>query len=975
MLTPQYMLDLSDEIIIDNFAGGGGASTGIELALGRHVDVAINHDPEAVSMHQANHPQTVHHCESVWEVNPREVLPGRKIGLLWLSPDCFPSGTLVMTDKGYRPIERIRVGDMVLTHKLRWRAVTECSSTVRPLIEIRGHGHPGLRVSQEHPFYTREQFRVWNNDRRTYDHFLHPETWTPASAVDKGIYWAAPHSFPASVAPSVAGRGIDLTDEFLWLAGRYLGDGWTRLTDTRAELVITCGMHEVDRLRDLLNRWPRVGDRSVGNELAWHERQTRTAYQFTTSHRGLVEWLREHFGHRAEAKGVPAWALGLSVSAREALLEGYLSADGHKFEDFVEAHTVSKSLAFGLKALANSLGKTVAVYCRPNSSVIEGREVNARDLFKVRWRHNVHAEHTQTYIENGIEWCPVREQSDIGESSEVFNIGVEEDESYVVEGIIVHNCKHFSKAKGGKPVEKKIRGLAWVALRWVALRKPRRLVLENVEEFVTWGPLVEDEKGNMRPCPKRKGQEFNAFVNALRRHGYVVEWKELRACDFGTPTIRKRLFLIARCDGQPIIWPEPTHFDPKREENRHRERGEKRRPAWRTAAECIDWDIPCPSIFLSKENGRAIGVKRPLADNTLRRVAKGIMRYVVNAAEPFIVTAAHGEGKPGAAQRWGKGHRSMGEPLPTITASGGYALATPFITEHANGSNQRNMPADEPLRTQCAQVKGGHFAVVAPTLIQTGYGERQGQSPRAPGLDKPLGTIVAGGGKHALVSAFMAKHYGGVVGHSLDGEPLHTVTSTDHNSLVTAHIQRDIGKSIGHAAAAPLGTITAGGGGKSALITSNIVKLRGDNIGQPDTEPLHTVSAQGTHFAEVRAFLVKYYGNEQDGIPLNEPIHTVTARDRFGLVTVHGEEYAITDIGLRMLAPRELFRAQGFPEHYIIDRGLHIDADGNQHWKPLTKSAQVRMCGNSVCPPLAAALIRANCADMIANNEEKRRKA
>lgn len=576
MITPQYILDLNDEIIIDNFAGGGGASTGIELALRRHVDVAINHDPEAVSMHQANHPQTVHHCESVWEVNPREVMPGRKIGLLWLSPD----------------------------------------------------------------------------------------------------------------------------------------------------------------------------------------------------------------------------------------------------------------------------------------------------------------------------------------------------------------CKHFSKAKGGKPVEKKIRGLAWVAIRWAALRKPRIIKLENVEEFITWGPLVEGADGSMRPCPKRKGREFNAFVNALRRHGYAVEWRELRACDYGAPTIRKRLFLIARCDGQPIVWPEPTHGDPKSEAVK----SGLLKP-WRTAAECIDWTLPCPSIFLTREQGRAIGVNRPLADATLRRIAKGIMRYVVNAAEPFIVGAGGPvySGKP----------KATSDPFGTLTTENHRAVVIPYITEHANGSNQRNMAADQPLRTQCAQVKGGHFAVVAPTLIQTGYGEREGQSPRAPGLDKPLGTVVAGGTKHALVSAFMAKHYGGVVGHGLHGEPLHTVTSSDHNSLVT----------------------------------SNLIKLRGTNTGQPNDEPLHTLSAQGQHFAEVRAFLVKYYGNEHDGISLNEPNHTVTARDRFGLVTVHGEEYAITDIGLRMLAPRELFRAQGFPEHYIIDRGLHIDADGNHHWKPLTKTSQVRMCGNSVCPPLAAALVRANCADMIASREEKRRKA
>lgn len=448
------------------------------------------------------------------------------------------------------------------------------------------------------------------------------------------------------------------------------------------------------------------------------------------------------------------------------------------------------------------------------------------------------------------------------------------------------DCKHFSKAKGGQPVEKKIRGLAWVALRWAATVKPRVIMLENVEEFVTWGPLAEGSDGKMRPCPKRKGREFGAFVNALRRHGYAVEWRELRACDYGAPTIRKRLFLVARCDGLPIAWPTPTHGDPKSAAVKS-----KKLKPWRTAAECIDWTIPCPSIF-----ERA----KPLADATCRRIAKGIMRYVVEAAQPFIAPLTH----HGADRCYG-----MEKPLPTVTAA-----------------------------------HRGEMALVTPTLIQTGYGEREGQSPRAPGLDKPLGTVVAGGQKHALVAAFMAKHYSGVVGHSLHNEPLHTVTSSDHNSLVTANLVH-----MGH------GEQSANGAG---VVSSNLVKLRGTSQdGQATDDPLHTISAQGLHFAEVRAFLVKYYGNEQDGIPLDEPIHTVTARDRFGLVTVAGEEYAIADIGLRMLAPRELFRAQGFPGNYII-------GDDSAQGLTLTKTAQVRMCGNSVCPPIAAALVRANLADM-----------
>lgn len=377
------------------------------------------------------------------------------------------------------------------------------------------------------------------------------------------------------------------------------------------------------------------------------------------------------------------------------------------------------------------------------------------------------------------------------------------------------SCTHFSRARGGVPVSKQLRSLGWVVVRWAAAVRPRVIVCENVAEWRDWGPVLA-KKGT--PCPRRKGRTFRQWVGHLERLGYTVEHRELRACDYGAPTIRKRLFLVARRDGQPIAWPEQTH-------NEHGTNGMKK---WRAAAECIDWSIPAPSIF---------GRKKSLADATLRRIAKGVMRYVVEAAEPFIV------------------------PL--------------------------------------------HNGLIVPTLVQTGYGEREGQQPRVPGIEKPLGTLVAGGGKHALVAAFLAKHFTGVVGADLR-EPMPTVTSVDHNALVTATLSEQ----------------AAGNGTK------------------------------------VAALLVKYYGNEREGVSLTEPLHTIPTKDRFGLVTVtiHGQQYVITDIGMRMLAPHELYRAQGFHEDYRIDKG----ADG----KALTKTAQVRMCGNSVCPPLARVIVEANYHEM-----------
>lgn len=467
------------------------------------------------------------------------------------------------------------------------------------------------------------------------------------------------------------------------------------------------------------------------------------------------------------------------------------------------------------------------------------------------------------------------------------------------------DCKHFSKAKGSTPVSKKIRGLAWVALRWAAQVRPRVIMLENVEEFQTWGPLLIDSEGNARPDPAKKGRTFNSFINALRRQGYKVEWRELRACDYGTPTIRKRLFLIARRDGAAIVWPKPTHGAP----NSAEVKAGKLQP-WHTAADIIDWSIPCPSIFERK---------RPLAENTMRRIAKGLERFVINAAEPFIVKCNHTSTRTAYDCFRGQG---INEPLQTITQTPGFAVVqptfAPFITEHANASHQRNMPADEPLRTICAQVKGGHFALVSPVIARQ-FGRSVGQS-----IEEPLGTVMAKADKSQLVTAFLAKHYTGVVGAELT-KPLPTVTTVDHNALVTSHL----------------------------------VKLRGTcQHGQPVTDPMPTVTAGGLHVGEVRAFLLKYYGNDST-IPCSEPLHTVTTRDRFGLVTVRGEDYQIVDIGMRMLEPHELFAAQGFPADYVIAN----DATG----KKFTKTAQVARCGNAVCPPLAAALVRANLPEMCAD--------
>ena len=485
------------------------------------------------------------------------------------------------------------------------------------------------------------------------------------------------------------------------------------------------------------------------------------------------------------------------------------------------------------------------------------------------------------------------------------------------------DCKHFSRAKGGKPVDKNIRGLAWVAIKWAYTVRPKVLMLENVPEIQTWGPLGKDGK----PIKERAGETFMGFILALtggiptwhpayqemcdalsieptsemaqklqKGLGYKVQHRTLKSCDYGAPTTRTRFYLIARCDGRPIVWAEPTHA-PKGSEAV--KLGLKL--PYRTAAECIDWSIPAQSIFERK---------KPLAENTMRRIARGIQKFVIDNPEPFIVTVNHsGEGFRG---------QSTDDPLGTITAKNGYG-------------------------------------VVTPTIVPIGYGEREGQAPRVNKIDEPLGTVVSSG-KHYLVAPTLIQYHSETAKDEMRGqeltEPLMTQDTSNRYALSVAHIMKNYGggyNGAGSAADAPLDTVTAKD--HNSLVTAHIMTMRNNMDGQPIDEPLTTISCSGAHHAEVQAFLVKYFSTGA-AKSVNEPLDTVTTRDRFALVTIHGEEYIITDIKMRMLQPRELFNAQGFPGDYIIDH----DADG----QPYAKSKQVARCGNAVTPQVPAALVRAN---------------
>ncbi len=605
------------------------------------------------------------------------------------------------------------------------------------------------------------------------------------------------------------------------------------------------------------------------------------------------------------------------------------------------------------------------------------------------------------------------------------------------------DCRHFSKAKGAKPVEKAIRGLAWVTLRWGLDVDPRVMMLENVEEFKTWGPLLPAEPQNpcldgdqlasfvgpvippydaQRPDPARSGETFEAFVGMLttgipadhpalvecceflgipldskdaarlvKGLGYVVEYRELRACDYGAPTIRKRFFMVMRRDGEPIVWPEVTHGDPKSAAVL----SGKLAP-WRTAAECIDWSIPAPSIFDRKKS---------LAENTLKRIARGIQRFVIDSPSPFIVKCNHttskgsydcfrGQELDAPLQTITKKHgyaiavphltkfrtgatgQPVTEPVPTVTAGtsarpggNGHALGvveaalTPFLAGNGGSEYQaKPRPLDKPAHTIMKQSRaclvapviarqfgasighradepsatitaggGGKSQLVTPTLIQMGYGERPGQEPRVLQLDNPLGTVTAGGNKFATVSAFLAKHYGGNYngpGISLN-EPAHSVTTVDHHAVVASHL----------------------------------VKLRGTcRDGQRTDEPMPTVTAGGQHVGEVKTTLAADGYDEQRAQQTLAFLREYCGEDCDGLVTVDGITYRIVDIGMRMLQPHELYRAQGFPEWYIIDQ----DYTGKKY----PKDKQVARCGNAVPPPFAEALVRANLPEMCQSKQK-----
>ncbi|MBU3035952.1 DNA cytosine methyltransferase [Tritonibacter mobilis] len=541
------------------------------------------------------------------------------------------------------------------------------------------------------------------------------------------------------------------------------------------------------------------------------------------------------------------------------------------------------------------------------------------------------------------------------------------------------DCRHFSKAKGSKPVARNIRDLAWIIPGWIERiqksgGKVDVVIMENVEEFAGWGPLVETERGPM-PCPDRKGETFKAWCKAIRRLGGKLERRELRGCDYDTPTIRKRLFVIIRFDGQPIVWPEATSGDP---ESAAVKSG-KLQP-WRTAAECIDWSIPCPSIFDSKAEIMAkhgLRSVRPLANNTLARVARGLHRYVLQSGDPYLVNIPQAQTAPFLAtmrnsqKPWqaackpahtitaggagltlcaphlmslkGTARRSsaLSAPHPTVLAGGGHsAVIAPVLTYAQQGGACRSM--EDPHHTICASKKDQN-SMIAATMVHVGNGERTGQSPRALDVSRPLNTVVAGGVKQYPVAAYLAQQNGG--------------PRMEQNA--------------GHDLRKPVTTVT-GSGSQQMPVAAFFAKYYGTGDGAPASEPLHTITSKDrmAHCqAKIQAppFTDEHKARAREVADLMRA-HGLWDDREFVTLEIDGQSFVIVDVGMRMLTPRELFNAQGFPADYVIE-GIWKETDGDWSFTAFPKDVQVRCVGNSVCPPVAEALVRANCSHLALDAE------
>lgn len=842
------------DLIIDCFAGGGGASVGIEMALGRPVDIAINHDPDAILMHKTNHPDTLHLTEDIFKVDLKKYVGNQHVALMWASPDCFPAGNLVWTAEGYKNIEDVECKDYVLTHKGNYKRVYRTiKKNDRKFCNIRIAGCEEFQATLNHPFYARKkQLKcVHGEHRTTITELLEPE-WVKAEELTTNYRVGIPIN-TESIIPKWDGiikytynqygktrsEIVNTLDKYMdnpdfwWLIGRYMGDGSVNMDKYTVDLC--CAYDDIEEIRPVVDRLA----------IKYTTREKQSTFSFLFSSKEFCEFVAR-YGIGSLNKQITPEILNLPIGLLKMFLLGYISADGNveqtKTNKRYQITTVSRRLAYGLQqCLLKAYGRYAGMTRLKNRSYIQGRKIVANDIYSLVFYENK-TNRLQYKIENNMVWVNVKKCEIVNDSQKsVYTLSVEDDESFTVNNISVHNCTSHSKAKGGKPREKGLRILPWAVYKHAKAILPDVILMENVEEIQQWGPL--DEKGY--PIPERKGEDYQKFIMAMKSLGYIFDCRELVAADYGAPTTRKRWYAIFRRDGRDIKWPVQTHS--------------------KDGGDGLKKWIPVSSILNFEDLGKSIfGRKKPLAKNTMNRTAKGLYKFVFNNPEPYIVQVNHG----GDNLRG----QSINEPMPTITAKHGFGVITPYIIQYHS-------------ETTKAGVRGQNVA-------------------------DPLQTIDTSN-RYGLVAAFLEKFYKSGTGQSLN-EPLHTITT-----------------SPGHF-------------GQISVLAVKWEELKKAGINQDVAQKATWVSQ----------FIMEYYGCGT-GQTITEPLHTIVTKDRFALITILGDEYAILDIYLRMLQPEELKLAQGFPKDYIIDR--------DYNWKSYPKAKQVARIGNSVVPIMAQQLVEANC--------------
>lgn len=650
---------------IDLFCGFGGVSTGIHLA-GQKVIACVNHDPIAIHCHKLNHPEAKHFPEDItdWRVLQKLKLIVDKLRSkepdciinIWSSADCFVRGTLILTDKGLVDIKNIKIGDKVWTHKNRFKKVTSKMVKISPTVIIKGKGHFGLETTEEHPFYIRKTTSKWDNDSRKYKENISNANWV--SPNDMGFkefkyknspntryQWATPILKTNTSIPKLQKRQMPLNNSnFWWLIGRWLADGSVSKKKGKYEVFeICCGKHEINELREKLSYWnvKEENTRAGDNELRWNERDLNTSHLFYTNHKSLVEWLIDNFGMKANGKTLPFWVYSLSLEHKNSLLNGYLSGDGWK-GNRIEADSVSKKLAISMRLLLISVGYTPSLSLTPKekiNNVIQGREVNVKDRYKLYYNENT------LHSDEDHHWTYIKETLKTNETKLVYNISVEDDESYIADGLVVHNCTHFSKAKGGLSRDADSRTLSEHLLIYDEVLNPDGFYIENVEEFLTWGPL--DDKGKV--IKKLKGTLYNKWKDEFISRGFNYDYKLLNSADYGAHTSRVRYFGVFKKNGK-VEFPEPTHIKPGKP-------NPKNLPLWKPVKDVLDLSEEGVSIFgLNAKN-------RPWATKTMARVFKGMKKAVLG--DKYLISY-YGNGNS----------HSLDLPCNTLTTKERYASVT-----------------------------------------------------------------------------------------------------------------------------------------------------------------------------------------------------------------------------------------------------------------------------------------------------------